>query len=116
VQSIVDDDDTVPFFLLPSLGSGRTLRAYETTRFRDRHSLLTSAEFRWIPNRFAMDMALFYDAGKVTNRREDLDFENLTTDWGLGVRFHAGATTVLRIEGARGNDGWRLVFSTGAAW
>jgi hypothetical protein len=114
--TIVDDSDTVPFFLLPSLGSGRTLRAYQTGRFRDRHSVLTSAELRWIPNRYALDMALFYDAGKVTNQREDLDFENLTHDWGIGVRFHTPGATVLRIEGARGNDGWRLVFSTGAAW
>ena len=116
VQSIVNDDDTVPFFLLPSLGSGRTLRGYPTFRFHDRHSILTSAEFRWIPNRLAMDMALFYDAGKVTNRREDLDFENLESDWGIGVRFHAPAATVLRIEAARGSEGWRLVFATGAAW
>ena len=116
VQTVLDDTDTVPFFLLPSLGSGRTLRAYPTFRFHDRHSILTSAEFRWIPNRLAMDMALFYDAGKVTNRREDLDFENLKSDWGLGVRFHSPAATVLRIEGAKGSDGWRLVFATGAAW
>ena len=116
VQTIVDDSDTVPFFLLPSLGSGRTLRAYQTGRFRDRHSILTSAELRWIPNRMAMDMALFYDAGKVTNQREDLDLENLIHDWGIGVRFHSPGATVLRIEGARGTDGWRLVFSMGAAW
>ena len=116
VQTILDDGDTVPFFLLPSLGSGRTLRGYPTFRFHDRHSILTSAEFRWIPNRLAMDMALFYDAGKVTNRREDLDFENLESDWGIGVRFHAPSATVLRIEAARGSEGWRLVFATGAAW
>ena len=116
VQTVLDENDTVPFFLLPSLGSGRTLRAYPTFRFHDRHSILTSAEFRWIPNRLAMDMALFYDAGKVTNRREDLDFEDLVSDWGLGVRFHAPASTVLRIEAAKGNEGWRLVFATGAAW
>ena len=63
-----------------------------------------------------MDMALFYDAGKVTNRREDLDFENLERDWGIGVRFHAPSATVLRMEAARGSEGWRLVFATGAAW
>ena len=115
VQSVLGDDD-VPYFLLPQLGSGRTLRGYESGRFRDRHSLLTSAEFRWIPNRLGLDIALFYDAGKVTSRREDLDFDSLKSDWGIGARFHGPTTTVLRIEGAKGTDGWRLVVSTGPAF
>ena len=55
----------VPYFLLPSLGSGSTLRGYSSWRFRDRHSLLMSGEFRWIPNRLGLDMAMFYDTGKV---------------------------------------------------
>jgi outer membrane translocation and assembly module TamA len=101
---------------LPSLGSGSTLRAYSTARFRDRHSILTSAEFRWIPNRLAMDLALFYDAGKVTDRRSQLDFEDLKTNWGLGVRFHGPTSTPLRIEIARGTEGFHLVFSSGAAF
>jgi hypothetical protein len=116
VQTTLDDDDLVPYFLLPRLGSGSTLRGYSTGRFRDRHSLLTSAEFRWIPNRMALDMALFYDAGKVTRRREDLDFNGLESNWGIGARFHAPATTVLRIEAARGSDGWHLVISANAAF
>ena len=114
VQTTLDAGDVVPYFLLPQLGSGQTLRAYSTGRLRDRHSLLTSGEFRWIPSRLALDLALFYDAGKVTNRREDLDFENLVTNWGLGVRFHGPTTTVLRIEMARGSEGWHLVFATSA--
>ena len=114
MQSTLGDDDQVPYYLLPYLGNGSTLRGYVTGRFRDRHALLTSAEFRWVPSRLALDMAIFYDAGKVANRREDLDFNDLTTDWGIGVRFHGPAATPLRIEGARGTDGWRLVISTSA--
>ena len=60
----------MPYFLLPSLGSGSTLRGYSSWRFRDRHSLLVSGEWRWIPNRMGLDMALFYDAGMVANRLE----------------------------------------------
>lgn len=116
VQSVLDDDDLVPYFLLPQLGSGRTLRGYETGRFRDRHSLLTSAEFRFIPNRTGLDLAVFYDAGKVTARRQDLDFNSLKSDWGVGARFHGTTTTVLRIEAARGTDGWRLVVATSNAF
>ena len=116
VQTVLDDDDNVPYFLLPQLGSGRTLRGYQTGRFRDRHSILTSAEFRWIPSRLALDMAVFYDAGKVTRRRSELDFEDLESDWGIGARFHGPSATVLRLEAARGSDGWRLVVATSAAF
>jgi hypothetical protein len=116
MQSVLDDDDVVPYFLMPYLGSGSTLRGYPTARFRDRHSLLTSAEFRWIVNRLAMDMAIFYDAGKVASRRADLDFDGLKTDWGIGARFHGPTTTPLRIEVAKGVEGWRLVFSSNAAF
>ena len=117
VQSIVGDDDLVPYFLLPQLGSGSTLRGYPTGRFRDRSSLLTSAEFRWIPNRLALDMAIFYDAGKVAPRFGDLDFNDLESSWGFGARFHTPAATFLRIEAARPKTGkWRLIFATGAAF
>jgi len=116
VQSVLDDDDNVPYYLLPFLGSGRTLRGYSTGRFRDRHSLLTSAEFRWIPSRLALDVALFYDAGKVARRLEDLDFNDLKSDWGIGVRFHGPTATPLRVEIARGSDGFKLVFASSAAF
>ena len=69
-----------------------------------------------MPSRLALDMALFYDAGKVTSRRSDLDFEDLESDWGIGARFHGPSATVLRLEAARGREGWRLVIATSAAF
>ena len=116
LQTTLDDDDAVPFFLLPSLGSGSTLRGYSSWRFRDRHSLLMSAEWRWIPNRSGLDMAIFYDAGKVTPRFDDISLEGLKSDVGIGVRFHTLAATPLRIELARGSEGTRLVFAGDAAF
>ena len=116
LQTTLDDQDAVPYFLLPSLGSGSTLRGYSSWRFRDRHSLLVSAEWRWIPNALGFDMAVFYDAGKVTSRRGDLDFNGLKSDVGIGARFHSAAATPLRIELARSSEGLRLVFAGGAAF
>jgi hypothetical protein len=116
VQTILGDEDLVPYFMLPSLGSGSTLREFSSWRFRDRHSLLLQAEWRWIPNRYGMDMALFYDAGKVTSRRADLDLEGLKSDFGIGVRFHGPAVTPVRIELARSNERLRLVFGGSAAF
>ena len=112
----VDDHDEVPYFLMPSLGSGSTLRGYPSWRFRDRHSLLVSGEWRWIPSRLFLDVALFYDAGKVASRRADLNFSDMTSDWGLGFRFHSPLATPLRIEIARGREGFNLVFSGAAAF
>jgi hypothetical protein len=116
VQTILDDSDVVPYFLLPSLGSGSTLRAYSSFRFRDRHSLLTQAELRWTPSRLGLDMAVFYDAGKVTHRRADLDFDGLTHNWGIGARLHGPAFTPARVEVAKGREGWNLVFSGNAVF
>ena len=45
-ESVVRKSDVVPYFLMPWLGSGNTLRGYATGRFRDRHTLLLSSELR----------------------------------------------------------------------
>ena len=116
VQTTLNDDDTVPYFLLPSLGGGSTLRGFSGWRFRDRSSLLMSGEFRWIPSRLALDMALFYDTGKVTPRFHDLSFTGLASDFGIGIRFHGPLATPLRIDLARSREGMHLVFAGGASF
>ena len=116
LQTTIAGSGEVPYFLLPSLGSGSTLRAYESWRFRDRHSLLTSAEWRWFPNRLGMDMALFYDAGKVAGRRGDLNFRGMAHDFGIGVRFHALDVTPLRVDLAHGSEGLNIVFAGGTSF
>jgi hypothetical protein len=100
----------IPFFLLPYVGSGHTLRGFISQRFRDQNRLLLQAEWRIMVNRF-MDTAFFYDAGKATALRKDLDFDGLKSDYGFGVRFHGPLSTPLRIEVARSTEGTRLVFS-----
>jgi Omp85 superfamily domain len=108
-------DERVPFFMMPSLGSGSTLRGYSSYRFRDRHSILLQAEWRIMANRF-MESAVFYDAGKVTDSTSNLDLKKLKTDYGFGLRFHAPLATVLRIDVARGTEGTRLVFAASPAF
>ena len=102
------DDDVVPFFLLPQLG-GNDLRGFPSYRFRDRHSLMFTAEYRWYVQEF-VDMAIFYDAGKVAPERSQLDFDGLKSSVGAGIRFHGPQTTVVRLELARSREGWRLIF------
>ena len=116
LETTLGDDDQVPYFMLPSLGSGSSLRGYSSWRFRDRHGVLLSGEWRWIANRMALDMALFYDTGMVASRLDALTLHSFVSDVGIGVRFHAPARTPLRIELARGSEGTRLVFSASSAF
>jgi hypothetical protein len=116
LQTTLDDADTVPYFQMPSLGSGSTLRGFSGWRFRDLHSLLMTGEFRWIPNRLGLDMALFYDTGKVTPRFREISWRGLASDVGIGIRFHGPVATPLRVELARSREGMRLVFAGSAAF
>ena len=96
-------DQTIPFFMMPSIGGGSNLRAYSSWRLRDFNSLVLQAEWRAIANRF-FEVALFYDAGKVAARRSDLDLHGMKSDVGLGFRWHGPASTPLRIELTKGNE------------
>ena len=101
---------TVPFFLLPDLGGGSDLRGYSSYRFRDRHSILFTAEYRWYAQEY-VDGAIFYDAGKTVPDRSSLDFTGLKSSIGAGVRFHTPMSTVIRIELAHSREGLRLILA-----
>lgn len=115
VQTTDVDDDVVPYYLLPSLGGARRHRGYADFRFQDRHLLLVSGEYRWLPSR-VLDMALFVDAGKVTHDRRDLDFNGLKTAYGIGLRIHGPTFTPLRVDVARGKEGFRVHATGGIAF
>jgi hypothetical protein len=109
------EDQTIPFFMLPALGGGSSLRGFPSWRFRDLNSLLMQADWRVLANRF-LDMAVFYDAGRVSARRSDLASGALKSDYGIGFRLHGQLATPLRIEFAKSNEGLALVFSSKAAF
>ena len=109
-------DQTMPFYFMPTLGGNDTLRGYREYRFRAPHAILAQAEYRWeVWSGF--DAALFYDAGKVANRREDLDFENLESDYGIGFRFNTNGGVILRVDAAFGSrDGKHLYIVFGGVF
>jgi len=108
----VKDLNQVPFFLLPKLGGGEELRGFPDFRFRDRNRLLLTAEYRWTPSKF-IDMAIFYETGKVASRSSDIDLSDLHNCYGIGARFHAPYSTAFRIELARSKEGTRIIFGGG---
>jgi hypothetical protein len=102
--------NTVPYFMMPDVGGSRSLRGYQTWRFRDRNRLLFSGEYRWTAGPF-VDMALFADAGKVAERVRALNTSDLKTSYGIGLSLHTLNRTVTRIELARTREGMGLSFS-----
>jgi outer membrane protein assembly factor BamA len=100
--SEADAGANVPFYLQRTLGGPDDLRGFRRFRFRDRNLLLLQAEYRW-EIFTAVDGALFYDAGKVASRSEDLTFRDLETDYGIGFRFGTINGIFLRVEGAFGS-------------
>ena len=107
--TMVDSNHAVPFFLLPDLG-GRDLRGFSDYRFRDRHSINWTAEYRWFALK-VLDAAIFYDAGKAVAARSSLDFSGLKSSIGGGVRLHGPRTTFLRLELARSSEGFRFIIA-----
>jgi len=116
MQRVLEENgEQIPFFMLPSLGGGSTLRGYSSWRFRDRNSLLLQAEWRIAVNRY-LDMSFFYDTGKVAPRAADLDLKGLKDDYGIDFRFHGPFNTPLRIGLARSHEGTEFIFSSSAAF
>ena len=112
LRSTISSDSVVPYFLLPTVGGSSSLRAYSSWRFRDRHAADANLEWRWIPNRAGLDLALFFDAGQVTDEVENFRPNRFVSAVGVGVRLHARQFMVLRTDVAHGSDGWHVTFST----
>ena len=107
-MSDVDPARRMPFYFMPALGGNDTLRGFRARRFYGPHAILVQGEYRWeIWSGF--EAALFYDAGKVTLRRADLDLRGLERDYGFGFRFNTDNGVVMRVDAAFGSrDGKHL--------
>jgi outer membrane protein assembly factor BamA len=110
-----DSEAEVPYYFQRTLGGGDALRGFREFRFRDRNLLYMSGEYRWEPVR-AVELAVFYDAGKVFSRRADFDFSGLKKSVGFGVRFKAPGSVVFRIDTARSSEGTRVFFKFGPSF
>jgi len=98
----------VPCYLPRSLGTKHTLRGYLAYRFHDRHMQTFSAESRW--GLFThLDAAIFADFGKVGAMRSDLDFKDLKTSYGAGIRLHNRTYTFGRLDFGHSTEGWRIL-------
>jgi hypothetical protein len=97
----------VPFYLAPSLGGSNTLRGYADYRFHDRNLALVNTEMRVAIFEHVDAVALF-EAGNVAARFGDLNLEKKS--YGFGIRVHSDTATFARLDLARSDEGWRVVF------
>jgi hypothetical protein len=104
-----DEGAEVPFYLMESLGGSHTLRGFNSFRFRDEKVVLFQAEYRWEAAP-PVEIAVFGDAGTVAPSLESLDFSNMKTDYGVGLRVKNFRATIFRLDYARSEEGGILMF------
>jgi len=102
--------NAIPFYLQETIGGSDidnqfTLRSFRDFRFRGPNSFLVQSEYdRRIIG--PVGLLLFYDAGKVTFARSDLNFSNLHQGFGGGLSFFLGGKVVFRAYvGLGGGEG-----------
>jgi hemolysin activation/secretion protein len=100
---------------MKTLGGNQTLRGYRQMRFSDRNLIYLSGEYRWeaMP---AMELAVFYDTGKVASRRSDLNLDHLRHTFGGGLRFKSMRRVVVRIDIGRSDEQTFLFFTFGPSF
>ena len=110
-----DKGSRVPFYLMSTLGGSQTLRGFHDFRFRDANLFEISAEYRWEPAP-ALELALYYDTGKVYGPDTQFDFKGLRKSYGFGIRIKTPTGTFLRLDISKSNEGNRLQFAFGPSF
>ena len=106
-MTFTDGNQSVPFYMQPTLGGQDDLRGFRPFRFRDNNLLVMNTEYRW--EVFSgLDMAVFGDAGKVFARKSQLNLSNLETSAGFGFRFNARNNVFLRMDVAFSHEGFQV--------
>jgi hypothetical protein len=100
---------TVPFYMQPVLGGSDDMRGFRPFRFSGNNSFVMNAEYRWAIFS-GCDGAVFADAGKVFNRRGQLNFNDLEGSAGFGLRFNARNRTFMRFDVGFSHEGFQLWF------
>ena len=102
-----DGGQQTPFYLQPILGGSDDLRGFRPFRFSDRNMVVYNAEYQW--EIFSgLEGAVFADAGKVMPRRSQLNFSDLETSLGFGLRFNVRNATFLRLDVGFSHEGFQV--------
>lgn len=97
----------IPFYLQPTLGGSDDLRGYRVFRFYDDNSFVMNGEYRW-EIMTGLNMALFGDAGKVFHSKSQLNFADMRTDAGFGLRFSNKQSVFMRWDVGFSPEGFQV--------
>lgn len=116
-------DQWSPDGSINALGGGASLRGYRQNRFLARSMWFTNIELRVqlletkiAKQFFAFALAPFVDAGTVRDKWQDLDFKNIKTSYGAGLRIAWNQSTILSLDYGRSKEDALLYFGIGQAF
>ena len=115
LMSFTNGASRVPFYMQPVLGGSDDLRGFLPYRFYGDNLIVANVEYRW-ESFTGLDMALFFDAGKVTDDRSELNFDDLETSFGLGFRFNVNNSTFIRLDAGYSREGIQIWFKFANPW
>ncbi|HUJ59410.1 MAG TPA: BamA/TamA family outer membrane protein [Kofleriaceae bacterium] len=103
-ETVSGSTSEVPFSELPFLGGGDFLRGYDFARFRDRVSLLGSAEYIWDLAHW-FDAALYVDAGRVYSSLSAIDADHLRVGYGVALEIYNESSFLFEFSVSSSIDG-----------
>ena len=121
VQYVEGRPQDIPFFSLPSLGGGDTLRGYFPHHFLGQGSSLVNLEARGKIVDFdffdlwhvVIDGAVFLDSGRVFREEDEISREwhrDYRTDYGVGIRIVLSSGLLARIDVGFSSEETGLVY------
>lgn len=116
-------DQWSPEGSINALGGRQSLRGYRANRFLARSMWFTNVELRVRlaeaklgKQRFAFGVAPFFDVGTVRNRWQDLNFKNIKTSYGGGLRIAWNQSTILSFDYGLSKEDRLFYFGIGQAF
>jgi hypothetical protein len=95
--AFAENNQTVPFYLQPTLGGPDDLRGYDRYRFYGDGNSTATLEYRWSVTQ-TLEMAVFGDGGNVYQRPGLIGVRDLRGDGGIGFRIKNKQASVMRFD------------------
>ncbi len=103
-ESVLGNDEEIPFAELPRLGGPRKLRGYDLDRFRGKHTLMTAVEYRY-PIHDYVNGSVFFEVGSVGMDIEELvHYDNYRYGGGGGLIFGTKTAELFSVQLAYGES------------
>lgn len=113
-------DQWSPDGSINALGGRQSLRGFRANRFLARSMWFSNVELRvrlaeakFRKQRFSFTIVPFFDAGTVRDRWQDLNFSNIKTSYGGGLRIAWNQSTVLSFDFGLSNEDKLFFFGIG---